>query len=101
MGEIYLFVPTRCLRSFSLLIGLGIFPALPLSAGLQSKLRLKWVILLGFVLVVVGTVLLPFGNSEDRYFSILLGTAGAALIVANTKSSCIKNQCRTTHYPLI
>ncbi|EMD35667.1 hypothetical protein CERSUDRAFT_53354, partial [Gelatoporia subvermispora B] len=70
-------------------IGLGIFPILPLAMGLQSKLRLKWVILIGFVLQLAGTLLLPFGNSKERYWrfvfpGFLLGTAGSGLIYATT-----------------
>ncbi|OCH86704.1 MFS general substrate transporter [Obba rivulosa] len=70
-------------------IGLGIFPVLPLAAGLQSKLRLKWVIVIGFALQLIGTILLPFGNSKERYWpfifpGFLLGTAGSALIYATT-----------------
>ncbi|KAJ7656559.1 major facilitator superfamily domain-containing protein [Mycena rosella] len=71
-------------------IGLGIFPVLPLAAGLQSKLRLKSVILVGFILIVSGTALLPFANSKEHYWSFtfpgfLLGTAGAALIYTTAK----------------
>jgi nitrate/nitrite transporter NarK len=63
---------------------------LPLAAGLQAKLRLKWVIFIGFLLLLIGTILLPFGNSKERYWSLifpgfLLGTAGAALIYAAVK----------------
>ncbi|KAF8154860.1 major facilitator superfamily domain-containing protein [Crassisporium funariophilum] len=77
-------------------VALGIFPALPLAAMLQSKIRLKWVILLGFVLLLVGTILLPFGNSKAHYWpfvfpGFLLGTAGAALIYATTNIALLAN----------
>ncbi|KAJ7174348.1 major facilitator superfamily domain-containing protein [Mycena filopes] len=80
-------------------IGLGIFPVLPLAAGLQSKLRLKWVILIGFFLIILGTLLLPFANSEDRYWpfsfpGFLLGTAGAALIYTTTNVALLANTPR-------
>ncbi|KZT12694.1 major facilitator superfamily MFS-1 [Laetiporus sulphureus 93-53] len=70
-------------------IALGIFPTLPISAGLQSKLRLKWVIAIGFFLITAGTLLLPFAGTKERYWPLvfpgfLLGTAGAALIYATT-----------------
>jgi MFS family permease len=70
-------------------IALGMFPILPLSAGLQSKIRLKWVILIGQVLVLAGTVLLPFADSPERYWrfafpGFLLGTSGCALIYTTT-----------------
>jgi uncharacterized membrane protein len=66
------------------------FPVLPLAAGLQSKLRLKWVIVIGFVLICTGTALLPFADSADKYWrfgfpGFLLGTAGASLIYTTTK----------------
>ena len=66
------------------------FPVLPLAAGLQSKLRLKWIVVLGFLLIIAGTALLPFANSKARYWpfafpGFLLGTAGAALIYTTTK----------------
>ncbi|PPQ73134.1 hypothetical protein CVT26_014956 [Gymnopilus dilepis] len=77
-------------------VALGIFPALPLAAILQSKIRLKWVILLGFTLLLTGTILLPFGNSESRYWrfvfpGFLLGTAGAAIIYATTNIALLAN----------
>ncbi|KDR73160.1 hypothetical protein GALMADRAFT_72489 [Galerina marginata CBS 339.88] len=77
-------------------VALGIFPALPLAAVLQSKFQLKWVILLGFSLLLIGTILLPFGNSEARYWSFvfpgfLLGTAGAAIIYATTNIALLAN----------
>jgi len=48
---------------------------------------LKWVIFIGFLLLLIGTILLPFGNSKKRYWPLvfpgfLLGTAGAAMIYA-------------------
>lgn len=71
-------------------VALGIFPALPLAAVLQSKINQKWVILLGFTLLLAGTILLPFGNSQAHYWpfvfpGFLLGTAGAAIIYATAK----------------
>jgi len=66
-------------------IGLGMFPMVPLTAVLQSKMRLKWVILIGFLLMTIGTVLLPFAGPQSHYWpfafpGFLLGTAGAVLI---------------------
>ncbi|KAJ7165802.1 major facilitator superfamily domain-containing protein [Mycena filopes] len=80
-------------------IGLGIFPVLPLAAGLQSKLRLKRVILIGFFLIIVGTLLLPFANSANHYWpfafpGFLLGTAGAALIYTTTNVALLANTPR-------
>ncbi|KAF7358099.1 MFS general substrate transporter [Mycena venus] len=77
-------------------IGLGMFPIIPLAAGLQSKLRLKWVILIGFVLICTGTVLLPFADSSENYWpfafpGFLLGTAGASLIYTTTNIALLAN----------
>ncbi|CCM02246.1 uncharacterized protein FIBRA_04327 [Fibroporia radiculosa] len=68
-------------------IALGIFPAVPVAATLQSKMRLKWVLLIGFVLITAGTILLPFANSKEHYWPLafpgfLIGTAGAAMLYA-------------------
>jgi len=76
-------------------IALGIFPALALSGLLQSKYRLKWVIMLGFVLLITGTALLPFANEKDRYWrfafpGFLLGTAGAALIYTTSNIALLR-----------
>ncbi|KAJ7877970.1 major facilitator superfamily domain-containing protein [Mycena olivaceomarginata] len=77
-------------------VGLGMFPVLPLAAGLQSKLRLKWVIVIGFVLICTGTALLPFADSADKYWrfgfpGFLLGTAGASLIYTTTNIALLAN----------
>ncbi|KAJ7123123.1 major facilitator superfamily domain-containing protein [Mycena epipterygia] len=77
-------------------IGLGMFPVIPISAILQSKLRLKWIILLGLASMMAGTVLLPFADSSVRYWpfafpGFLLGTAGAALIYTTTNVALLAN----------
>ncbi|KAF4609874.1 hypothetical protein D9613_010411 [Agrocybe pediades] len=77
-------------------VALGIFPALPLAAILQSKISQKWVILLGFTLLLAGTILLPFANSPARYWpfvfpGFLLGTAGAAIIYATANIALLAN----------
>ncbi|KAJ7839263.1 major facilitator superfamily domain-containing protein [Mycena olivaceomarginata] len=69
--------------------GVGMFPVLPLAAGLQSKLRLKWVIVIGFLF-------LPFADSADKYWrfgfpGFLLGTAGASLIYTTTNIALLAN----------
>jgi MFS family permease len=68
-------------------IALGVFPCLPISAGLQAKIPLKWILVMGEVLAFVGSALLPFANSNspERYWrytfpGFLLGTVGAGLI---------------------
>ncbi|KAH9947514.1 major facilitator superfamily domain-containing protein [Amylocystis lapponica] len=70
-------------------IGIGIFPIVAVAGSLQTKLRLKWVLMIGHVLIFAGTLLLPFANSKKHYWRLafpgfLLGTSGAALIYATT-----------------
>ncbi|KAJ7020960.1 major facilitator superfamily domain-containing protein [Mycena alexandri] len=84
-------------------IGLGMFPGLLISAQLQARLGLKWVIFIGFVLVCIGTVLLrlvtillPFADSAARYWrfafpGFLLGTIGAALVYTATSVALLAN----------
>jgi hypothetical protein len=59
----YLKTDTNANASFSLPIGLGMFPMVPLTAILQSKMRLKWVILIGFLLMCV-FLLLPLSPTR-------------------------------------
>ncbi|KAF9045143.1 major facilitator superfamily domain-containing protein [Panaeolus papilionaceus] len=49
-------------------IALGIIPAVGIATALQAKLPLKDVISIGFVLIIVGTILLPFGDTKARYW---------------------------------
>ncbi|KAJ7872325.1 major facilitator superfamily domain-containing protein [Mycena olivaceomarginata] len=77
-------------------IGLGMFPIIPVSAWLQAKLPLKWVIVIGFLLVCVGTALLPFADSKAHYWpfafpGFLLGTAGAALVYTTINVALFAN----------
>ncbi|KAJ7853760.1 major facilitator superfamily domain-containing protein [Mycena leptocephala] len=77
-------------------VGLGIFPVIPLVEGLKSKLRLKWVIFIGFILIIAGTVLLPFADSDAHYWpfafpGFLLGTAGAAIIYTTANVALLAN----------
>ncbi|KAF8166301.1 major facilitator superfamily domain-containing protein [Mycena galopus ATCC 62051] len=85
---VYLWSPMKTAVHF-LPIGLGLFPGLVLFGSLQSKLSLKWVIFIGFLLICMGTLLLPFANSPERFWpfafpGFLLATAGAAQIYATT-----------------
>lgn len=63
---------------------------MPVAAVLQSKFPLKYVLLFGFTLLLIGSLLLPFGNSKERYWRIifpgfLIGTIGNAMIYATAK----------------
>jgi fucose permease len=60
------------------------------ASALQQKLPLKWVILLGEVLVLVGTVLFPFADSQAKYWrfafpGFFIGTAGMTIVFATAK----------------
>ncbi|KAF9043112.1 major facilitator superfamily domain-containing protein [Panaeolus papilionaceus] len=60
---------------------------LMIATYLQAKFPLKNVNILGFVLLVTGTILLPFGNSEHLYWrfsfpGFLLATCGVAMVYA-------------------
>jgi len=85
---VYFWSPIKTAVHF-LPIGLGLFPGLALSGVLQSKISLKWVIFIGFLLICVGSLLLPFADSPERFWpfafpGFLLATAGAAQIYATT-----------------
>jgi len=43
-------------------------PGTVLATILQQKFRLKWVMFMGECIAIVGTVLLPFANTRERYF---------------------------------
>ncbi|KAF5378229.1 hypothetical protein D9757_009136 [Collybiopsis confluens] len=65
------------------------FPMIAVSVLLQRHFPLKWVILMGEVLVVASTLLLPFADSKPNYWrfafpGFILGTAGTTAIYATT-----------------
>ncbi|KAJ7301419.1 major facilitator superfamily-domain-containing protein [Mycena albidolilacea] len=66
-------------------VGLAMFPVVPIAGAMQARLPLKWVILIGFFFICVGTVLLPFADSKGHYWpfafpGFILGTVGASII---------------------
>jgi uncharacterized membrane protein len=74
----------------SLPLGLASFPVMGLASALQQNLPLKWVILFGEVLVLVGTVLFPFASSHLDFWKFafpgfFIGTAGMTIVFATTK----------------
>ncbi|KAF9461921.1 MFS general substrate transporter [Collybia nuda] len=70
-------------------LGLVSFPIMGVATVLQQKFPLKWVILVGESLVFIGTFLLPFATSKDRYWhfafpGFVIGTAGMTIVFATT-----------------
>ncbi|GJJ13293.1 hypothetical protein Clacol_007545 [Clathrus columnatus] len=77
-------------------VALGVLLTVPLATILQSKIGSKRVLLLGFTVLIIGSILLPFVNAKDRYWrfgfpGFLLGTAGASLIYATTNITLLSN----------
>lgn len=61
-----------------------------LASVLQQNFPLKWVILLGDVIVLAGTVLFPFADSTARFWrfafaGFCIGTTGMTIVFATTK----------------
>ncbi|KAH9841769.1 MFS general substrate transporter [Rhodofomes roseus] len=59
------------------------------TSSLQQRFRLKWVMLGGQALVLIGTILLVFGGSASRYWQFafpgfFLGTAGTTIVFGTT-----------------
>jgi uncharacterized membrane protein len=60
------------------------------ASALQQKVPLKYVICIGEVLVLVGTVLFPFADSRENFWhrafpGFFVGTAGMTIVFATTK----------------
>lgn len=78
------------LCTVSLPLGLIGFPVTGLTSVLQQKFSLKWVIIGGYVLAIIGTILLPFANTKERYWPLvlpgmLLGSSGITIAYATVK----------------
>ncbi|OBZ74339.1 hypothetical protein A0H81_05766 [Grifola frondosa] len=70
-------------------LGLVSFVMVVVSSALQRRFPLKLVILLGQVLALAGSVILPFASSKERYWSFtfpgfVLGSAGTVIIFTTT-----------------
>ncbi|KAJ8073164.1 hypothetical protein PM082_020040 [Marasmius tenuissimus] len=68
-------------------LGLLGFPVTAVANAMQQNLPLKWVILTGQVIGIVGTVLLPFADAPNHYWpfafpGFALGTSGMTIIFA-------------------
>lgn len=74
----------------SLPLGVISFPMIAVAIVLQKNFSLKWVILMGEILVIAGTLLLPFADSKPHYWryafpGFVLGSAGTTVVYATTK----------------
>jgi len=70
-------------------LGLVSFPIMGVASVLQQNLPLKWVILVGEGLVLIGTALLPFADTAAKYWrfafpGFVIGTAGMTITFATT-----------------
>jgi MFS family permease len=76
-------------------MGIISFPLMVICGALQKRVRLKTLIIIGLVLLIPGTLLLPFGDRKSRYWSIVfpaefIGSAGATMVFANTNIGMFK-----------
>jgi MFS family permease len=70
-------------------LGLVSFPVMGIASALQQKFPLKYVICVGEILVLAGTVLFPFANSRENFWhrafpGFFVGTAGMTIVFATT-----------------
>ncbi|KAJ8495123.1 hypothetical protein ONZ45_g13001 [Pleurotus djamor] len=70
-------------------------PFIIISDILQKTLRLKYVIMVGMLITVAGTVLLPFADSREHYWrfafpALLLGTAGVTVVFTTSNIAIFK-----------
>ncbi|EKM77931.1 hypothetical protein AGABI1DRAFT_42601 [Agaricus bisporus var. burnettii JB137-S8] len=66
-------------------LGLLGFPVTPVATSLQQRFSNKWVLLGGHILALIGTALLPFGDSPQHYWRFVfvgfcIGTTGIIII---------------------
>ncbi|OBZ74760.1 hypothetical protein A0H81_05744 [Grifola frondosa] len=77
-------------------LGLITFPIMAIASTLQQRFPLKWIILFGQVLALAGTVLLPFADSKERYWSLtlpgfILGSSGMLFVFTTTNIALFAN----------
>lgn len=65
--------------------------ALSFTGPLSRVINPKWIILTGQSLMIIGTILLAFADTADKYWpfvfpAFVLGSAGAMLTYTHTKS---------------
>ncbi|KAJ3928040.1 MAG: MFS general substrate transporter [Lentinula lateritia] len=66
-------------------LGLIAIPAAGIATTLQKYFSLKWVLIIGSVMSIAGSLLFPFANSHSRYWSLvfpgfLIGSAGMTIV---------------------
>ncbi|KAJ4469965.1 MFS general substrate transporter [Lentinula edodes] len=66
-------------------LGLSAVPAAGIATMLQQYFPLKWVLMIGSVLSIIGSLLFPFGNSHSRYWSFvfpgfIIGSGGMSIV---------------------
>ena len=64
--------------------------AISFTGPLSRKINPKWLILIGEIGVIIGTILLPFASSKDRYWPLVfpgfaIGSGGAMLAFVHSK----------------
>ncbi|KAF9256790.1 MFS general substrate transporter [Marasmius fiardii PR-910] len=65
-------------------LGLSAMPATAIGTILQQKISLKWVMTIGNVLAVIGSILLPFAKGREHYWSLafpgfIIGSGGVTM----------------------
>ncbi|PPQ76871.1 hypothetical protein CVT24_008636 [Panaeolus cyanescens] len=77
-------------------IALSSPPGLVVATYLQSKVPLKVINIMGFAFMVIGTILLPFGDSEERYWrfnfpGFSMATFGLAIVYVTANVGLLAN----------
>ncbi|EGN92835.1 hypothetical protein SERLA73DRAFT_156771 [Serpula lacrymans var. lacrymans S7.3] len=70
-------------------LGLVVIFVIPLTSNLPNIISPKLIIIAGYILMAIGTILLTFGNGGDRYWSIcfpafIIGPIGVTLVFSCT-----------------
>ncbi|KAF5319310.1 hypothetical protein D9619_008587 [Psilocybe cf. subviscida] len=81
--EVYGWTPLVSAVHFLPLSLVGILGTI-IATIMQQNVRLKWVMFFGEILAIIGTVLLPFANTKNRYFRLafpgmLIGSGGVTI----------------------
>lgn len=65
-------------------------PIVLFSHHFTKRFETKWVLIISEVLLIIATIILPFADSRDKYWSrdfpaFIVGTAGASFLLVNAK----------------
>jgi MFS family permease len=76
-------------------MGILSFFTMIVTAQLQSRFRLKHLMLFGSFLTIIGSILLPFGSKASRYWPIVfpafsVGTIGTTILFVNANIAIFK-----------